>query len=263
MMAARRWVLVRSVERWEGSEKKSSGMDALLTYLKDPSPSTVLLLVAGKLDKRRKLYASARKGGWLVGCEQLKRNELPLWIKRTAAQRGNPLASGVAELLAELSGPELGSVADALERVCLYVGPGTTVSEEAVGDCVAQVRPATVWQLVDALGRRDAGKALAVLDRAFDPNEAVRTVGALAWSARQLLKYESARRTGLSPPQAAEAAGAAPFRARELEAQTKSLGRARIEPWVEILARLDRDLKGGSKRPPKATLEHALLNLCR
>ena len=57
MFAKRRLVVLRSLERWDAhGEKKanSEALDQLADYLDDPSPSTVLLLVAGKLDKRRR-----------------------------------------------------------------------------------------------------------------------------------------------------------------------------------------------------------------
>jgi DNA polymerase III subunit delta len=189
---------------------------------------------------------------------------LPRWIERAAKERGHALEPGVAEMIAELSGPELAQVVDAVERVCLYAGAGQAVSEEMVGECIVRVRPTAVWDLVGAVGRRDAGAALAALDAVYDPQDrGLRLLGVLAWSARQLLHFESATRRGLAPPEAAKAAGAPPFKARELAAQVRQIPRTELEHWLEALAEVDLALKGGSKRPPKAVLEHAILELCR
>ncbi len=267
MFAKRRLVVVRALERWESAAKGAKGVEALeqlTAYAKDPSPSTVLLLVAAKVDKRKKLAALAFKQGFAVSCEPLSRGDLPRWIETTAKARGNALASGVADLLAELAGPELSSVADALERVCLYAGEGETITEEAVAECVVRVRPTTVWELVGAVGRRDVGGALAALERVYDPQDrGLRLVGVLAWSTRQLLRFESATRGGARPDEAAKRAGAPPFKARELAAQVRAIPRRDLERWLELLARVDFALKGGSKRPPKAVLEHAILSLCQ
>ena len=158
-------------------------------------------------------------------------------------------------MLAELAGPELSTVADALERVCLYVGEGETITEEAVAECVVRVRPTTVWELVGAVGKRDAGSALAALERVYDPHDrGLRLVGVLAWSARQLLRFESAMQSGARPEEAAKRAGAPPFKARELAAQVRSIPRQDLEQWLVLLARVDLALKGGSKRLPKAVL---------
>jgi DNA polymerase-3 subunit delta len=266
MFAKRRLVVLRSLERWDAhGEKKanSEALDQLADYLDDPSPSTVLLLVAGKLDKRRRLYTSAQKKGFLVVCEPLKRDALPGWITRAVRERGNTAAAGVADLIAELAGPELGAVADAVERVCLFAGEGAELTEDHVAECIVRLRPTTVWELVDAVGARDAGRALSTLAGVYDPSDrGLRLVGVLAWSARQLLKFESATRGGASPEDAAKRAGAPPFKARDLAKQTRQTSRADLEDWLETLAGLDFALKGGSKRQPQAVLEHAILALC-
>ncbi len=269
MFARRRLVVVRALERWEpkgdkGDKSKTDPFERLATYAKEPSPSTVLLLVGSKLDKRRKLVTTARSEGWLVDCATLGRGDLPRWIEREAQARKSRLAPGVADLIAELAGPDLAPVADALERVCLYAGEGAEVTEDVVAECIVRLRPTTVWELVGAVGRRDAGAALATLDRVYDPQDrGLRLVGLLAWSARQLLRFESATRSGLAPPEAAKAAGAPPFKARELADQVRRIPRRDLERWLETLAAVDLALKGGSKRPPKAVLEHAILGLCR
>ncbi|MFO0566946.1 MAG: DNA polymerase III subunit delta [Polyangiaceae bacterium] len=266
MFAKRRLVVLRSLERWDAhGEKKANAeaLDQLADYLSDPAPSTLLILIASKLDKRRRLYTSAQKTGCLVLCDPLSRDALPGFITRAAKEKDAALAPGVAELIAELAGPELAQVLDAVERVCLFAGKGVVVTEDHVAECVVRLRAATVWELVDAVGRRDAGEALSTLARVYDPSDrGLRLVGVLAWSARQLLRFESATRGGASPEDAAKRAGAPPFKARELARQAARLDRGEVEAWLETLARLDFALKGGSKRPPQAILEHAILALC-
>lgn len=271
MMGPKRLVLVRSVERWETAttSKKArtsdkAPLEQLTQYVASPTPSTTLVLVASKLDGRRKLVSVGKSAGWLVACETLSRRALPGWIERAAQGRSNKLAPGVADLLAELAGPELSAVADAVDRVCLYAGAGAEVTEDDVAKCITRVRPSTVWELVSAVGRRDVGAALASLDDVYDPQDrGLKLVGVLAWSARQLLKFESATRAGLNPAQAAQHAGAPPFKARELQDQVSALPRATLERWLETLADVDLALKGGSRRPPRAVMEHAIIELCR
>ncbi len=271
MMAKRRFILVRDIEHWEGASGKgakstSSPLDRLAEYAKDPAPSSVLVLVSSKLDKRRRLVTQARTDQWLVSCETPSRQQLPAWIMRSVAERGNSITPAAVELLAELAGPELSGIADAVERLCLYVGPEKTIDEDAVGECVIRLRPATVWELLGAVGRRDVGAALTALDRLYDPHDRgmpVQLLGTLAWSTRQLLRFEAALREGLSPPEAAKQAGAPAFKARELAQQVRQLPRGELRSWLLTLNNLDLSLKGGSKRPAKATLEHALIELCR
>jgi DNA polymerase III subunit delta len=272
MMAKRRFVLLRGLERWEpksggkaeGKVTDKDPFEKLCDYAKAPSSSTVLVLFGAGVDKRRKLYTQAKTDGFLVACEALARADLPHWIERRVAARGCKISASVADLLAELTGPELSPVADAVERLCLYVGDGNEIVEDSVATCIVRLRAASVWELVAAVGRRDAGAALAALADVYDPQDrGLRLLGVLAWSTRQLLRFDSAVRGGASPDQAAIRAGAPPFKARELSQQVKALPRADLERWPELLARLDLELKGGTRRPPQAVLESAILKLCR
>jgi DNA polymerase III subunit delta len=271
MFGARRLVTVRSLERWdkpEGEEKESRGvvqkpLDQLAEYAAAAPDTTTLLLFADKLDNRRRLVTVAKKDGFLVVCASLPLHALPGWLRQRARERGYTLAPNAAELLAELCGADLSVLSDALERVELFVGKQGELSEAAVLQCVANMQPGSVWDLVSAVGRRDAGGALAALDRVFEPGGGPRLVGLLCWSARQLIRFGSARRAGMSPDDAARQAGVPPFKVRELNDQLRQLSLERAERWLVTLAQLDFDLKGGSRMPQKALLETVLLGFCR
>jgi DNA polymerase III subunit delta len=271
MFGSRRLVTVRSVERWDKGEvddKESKGvvqkpLEQLADYAAAAPETTTLLLIADKLDNRRRLVALAKRDGFLVACASLPAHALPAWARQRAREHGHQLGANAAELLAELCGADLSVISDALERVELFVGAGNELTEAAVLQCVANMQPASVWDLVSAVGRRDAGAALAALDRVFEPGAGPRLVGLLCWSARQLIRFGSARRAGLAPEEAARQAGAPPFKARELGEQLRQLSLERAERWLETLAQLDVDLKGGSRMPQKALLETALLGFCR
>lgn len=273
MMAARRFVLVRSAERWdtggggdddEGASRKESPLDLLCAYAENPNPSTTLVVVATKLDGRRRLSALAKKKDFVVTCEALDARALPAWVADRASAAGHPMARDVAELLAEIAGPELGHVADAIERLGLYVGAGNPIDEDAVAECVARVRLADTWALVDAIGRRELGPALRMLAEAYDPRDrGLPLLGAIAWSVRQLWKFSLAIEGGAREDEAAKRAGVfQPFRARELAQKARGVSPRELERWIVVLAQADGALKG-SRLPPEAVLEDAITKLCR
>ncbi len=171
MMASRRFVLVRGAERWEGSESDSSAFEKLLAYALAPVESTCMVIVAAKLDGRRKFALAARKGGYIVACDPLDDRALPSWIGERCLRRGHAVDRTVAELIAALVGPQLSPIDDAIERLSLYVGPRARFDESAVGECVARIRSADTWALVDALRSRDLGRALRTLADAYDPRD--------------------------------------------------------------------------------------------
>lgn len=268
MMAPRRFVLVRSAERWDGGgdEEKSttSALDKVAEYLKVAVDSTCLVIVAQKLDGRRKLAQVAKKQGIVVHCDPLDARTLPGWIVEGCAQRGHAIDRQTADFLAEIAGHELAYLDDCLERLSLYVGPGNRIDEAAISTCIARVRAADTWAVVGAVGNRDLRTALAALSDAYDPRDrGLPLLGALAWSVRQLAKYKAASDDGASHDEAARKAGAfIPQRAFELRDRAKQLRAKDVDRWITVLAETDLALKG-SKRPPEAVLEDMITQLCR
>ena len=197
-------------------------------------------------------------------CEPLDARSLPGWIADRFASKGHEVDHDVAELLAALAGPGLSSVDDAIERLSLYVGPGAPVDESAVGACVARVRTADTWALVDAVGTRDLGRALRTLADAYDPRErGLPLLGALAWSIRQLARYQAAVESGAPADEAARRAGVfQPYRARELATKARAVRPKEVERWLLVLAETDLALKS-SRRNADSILEEMLTRLCR
>jgi DNA polymerase-3 subunit delta len=276
MMAPRRFVLLRGAERWGAPEEGDAAprpatkttatppFDRLAEYATAPVDSTCLVVVATKLDGRRKLALLARKQDFLVVCEPPDSRSLPDWIVARCAAKGNAMDRDVAELLAALAGPQLSPLDDAVERLSLYVGPGAPIDEAAVGACVARIRTADTWALVDAVGARDLGRALRTLADAYDPRErGLPLLGALAWSIRQLARFQAALAAGERMDEAARRAGVfQPYRARELATKARAVRAREVERWMLVLAETDLALKS-SRRNADAILEEMLTRLCR
>jgi DNA polymerase-3 subunit delta len=279
MMAPRRFVMVRGLERWEkkasddddgGADEESakgaraaSPLDELAEYVKAPVDSTVLVLVATKLNAQRRLVTAAKKADFVVSCEPVSRGALPGAVASLAKEKGHAIDTNVAELLAEIAGPELSPIADAVERLSLYVGPGAPITEDAVAALVTRVRQNTVWELLDAIARRRLDRALAVLSDVFDVRDGgLRLLGTIAWSVRQLAKFESALATGASPQEAAQRAGVPPFKVGEVSQTVRHMPRGMLATWLRLLAEADLALKS-SRRPADAILAAMIVDMCR
>jgi DNA polymerase-3 subunit delta len=262
MMGRVRLVLLSGVDRWDNKSAKGSPLDVLAEYAASPVDSAVLVISASKINGSRKLIKVAKKGGFLVTCSALKRHELPRWISAQAELKGHRISRNVADALAELSGPELGAVSDALERLSLYVGEGKPIDEEALAQVVTRVRQETVWALVDALAARDLGKAMGALSDAYDARDGgLPLLGAVTWRVRQMLKFQATLARGQSRGDAAKAAGVPPFRADELAHAVRKLPPQQLETWLLLLAEADLALKG-SRRAGADVLATMLIDMC-
>ncbi len=276
MMAPKRFVLVRSLERWdkakagdgddeqEEEDSSTTPLDELHEYAKAPIDSTCVVLVATKLDGRRRLMSFARKQGFLVECNPLDASDLVEWVEAECGARGRDIDRETAALIAELVGPELSPIVDAVERLSLFVGDKKTIDDDAVRHCVARTSASDTWAVVAAVQRRDLAAALATLKDAYDPRDrGLPMLGAIAWSIRQLAKYKTALDDGLGPGEASRRAAAfSPQRSRELGERARALKPRDLERWITVLADTDLALKG-SKRSPDAVLEDMVTRLCR
>jgi DNA polymerase-3 subunit delta len=119
-----------------------------------------------------------------------------------------------------------------------------------------------VWALVDALGRRRTAVALALLADVYDPRDGgLKMLGAITWSMRQMLKFDSALRSGSDPREAAQRAGVNPYKTQEMTQTVKSIPPGTLARWMRLLAHADLALKS-SKRPAQAVLEAMILEMC-
>src|SRR3954454_14788109 len=110
MMARRRLVIGKGVD-----DVKAPDLEPLLPYVQDPNPSTCLVLVGEKIDTRFKVFATLRKAGFLHDFPALRDRELTAWLPREARARKVSLNAYAAGALAEIAGPDLGRLSQALE----------------------------------------------------------------------------------------------------------------------------------------------------
>lgn len=273
MMARRRFVLVRGLERWESREEKAAEreaekpkgkvrapLDDLAEYAKEPADSAVMVLVAQKLHGQRRLVTLAKKQGFLVACDPVAPRELPRFIEGRAKELGHAIDREAAGDLANLVGPDLGTVFDALERLSLYVGPEGRITEGAIADVITRVRPATSWNLVDAIFQRRLGAALALVAE-LEADADLMVLGSIASSVRQAIKFDGLVQAGEPVDAAAQRAGVQPWKVDALRAQLRRLDPGALHRWIDRIAEADRALKG-SKRPGTSVLETLVIDLC-
>ncbi len=258
MMAASRFVLVRNADAMLNTEQ-----DALCHYVAKPSPETCLILVAGKIDGRTKLAKVARDLGALHECEPPRPGDVPDLARKEARVRGHALSPEAADALSEALGPDVAGLSDALDRLSLFVGEARPIEAEHVAACVAHARTESIWSLVDAVSARDAATALTAASSLLaDREPPLRILALVARQLRTVARMRSALAGGLRPQEAAQKAGAPPFKARDLAAAAQRFDEAQLSQAFRLVAEADLALKG-SKVPDSRVLELMLLRLCR
>jgi DNA polymerase-3 subunit delta len=237
MMAQKRMVLVRDL-----STLPADDAEPLLAYLSKPNPSTVLVALTSKLDKRVKIFAAANKLGYLHVLEAPR--QLGPWVRAEAQARGVKLDPAAINRLVDTVGDDLSRLAIALEQLTLFVG-GRGVTSADVDELVADTRERSVFELTDAIGAADRVRALAAVTALCDQREsAVGVVVMLARHVRQLAALHGLRRQQVPRSDWARVLGVPPFIVDKLVAQAKSFRPDALATATRLLAEADRALKG-------------------
>jgi DNA polymerase III subunit delta len=256
MMAKRRFVLVRDID-----EMKADAMSQLVPYVQAAAKETCLVLTAEKVDQRLKLFTAWKKHGVMVKLDPLYERQLPAFVREEARARNVKLEAGAAELLSDEIGADLGQLADALERLGIFVGD-RPVSVRDVEEVVATTRQRTIFELADACGSGDRSRALTILGAIIGARESgVRVVAMLArhvrqlWSAHDLMQKGRPNKFDL-----AQALGIPPFFVEGIMNQARRLDPPRLSRMHDALFRADKMLKS-SRLEDARLLEKLVLDM--
>jgi DNA polymerase-3 subunit delta len=258
MMARRRLVLVRDAD-----EMKADELAQLVPYVSDPAPETCLLFVGEKIDARLKFFTAFKKSGVLIKLDPLYERQLPDFVRGEARARGVSIDLPALQLIVDEIGAELGALADAVERLAMFIGERKTVTVEDVDEVVATTRQRSVFELANAVGEGSRERALAVLGSMLDARESgVRIVAMLARHLRQLWAAKELLQGGAGKMDLAAALGIPPFFVDGIAEQARRLDGAQLNRMHDALFRADKNLKS-SRLDDTRIVEGLILELTR
>jgi DNA polymerase-3 subunit delta len=163
MFSQYRFVLISEADHMD--ELK---VEVLMEYIKNPSPTTFLVLhgqTVGPLKKHRK---EIEKVGKVTEYSRLKGRGLVSWMKNRMKEKGKTLSEEAADYLVEVVGDHLHDLDNALEKVFLSVGEKRTIELSDMEEITTEVKISTVFDLTDAIGRQNLEKALGILEKAME-----------------------------------------------------------------------------------------------
>ena len=257
MLGGKRLVQVRGAD-----ELLADDLKVLLPYVEDPSPHTCLLMIADKADLRLKFFSALKKKGEVVKFEALKDREISQWVVAEARRQSVPLGPGAAHAIGDSIGPEKAQLASALERLSLYVGIGNKVEIPDVETLLAQTRQRSIFELTNAVGRRERHEALTVLKQMIGAREpGIRILAMIARHLRQLWSAQELVARGMDSKAIASQLGIHPFFVQDVIKQARAFEPARLLRTHRALYRADLALKS-SRLSDGALLTQLILSLC-
>jgi len=168
------------------SEAATRALDQLETIVKEADAQTTLVLVAGSVDKRSRMYKLLVKHATLVECGLIEdRADAERWIRTRVAAAGAEIDPAAARLLAERGGTDVKRLRGDVERLLLYALGQKSVTIEDVRQIVGPAALQDDWAITNAIETGEGGVALRQLSLMLDagaPPEKI--LGQLGWLVR-------------------------------------------------------------------------------
>ncbi len=237
MMAPRRVVLVLQAEailapRRE-SEAGSRALDRFEALITSPEPQTTLVLVAGTIDKRSRIYKLLAKRATLVECGVIEdRADAEQWVRSRVAAAGSQIEPAAARLLAERAGVDVRRLRSEVDRLLLYALGQKTITLADARELAGPTALQDHWAMTNAIEAGAPGEALKQLALVLDTGAAPEQVlGQLGWVVR---------------------------------AKFPQIARGRLVAAVDAVFRTDLELKRANRSSdqPRILLERLVVELC-
>jgi DNA polymerase-3 subunit delta len=260
MMSPRRLVLVQDVDSVSADQSR-----VLATYLENPAPTTTLVLAGASIDQRLKMVTIAKKIGTVLSFRSPYANKIPSWIERHVRSRGARIEGAASDLLSTVIGTDLVALADAIERLLLYIGeesPTPMITVDAVENCIARTKVHSIFELTDALGRKQAAEALQIVAAMMESKEApIRIVAMIARHFRRLWEAQQRLENGESPDQIGQQLRVHSFFLRDFLRQAQLFTPTGYETLFHRLFETDRSLKS-SRAAAELHIQQLILEIC-
>ncbi len=246
-------------------------VDALTSYVRQPTPGTVLVIDCSrydfdgedktKLERVQKFFAAVPA---IVEFRPFSPEAARSLAQRRAKEL--KLQLGLAELaiLLDVTGGDAARLVNEIEKLSLYAGTDRKVTAEDIGALVAEAHSSTIFALVAAIGRGDRTRALEILDALSREGEYMPL--ALTFLSTQFRMALTARAAGLKGAGQIQAhftklgARIWPARAQEIAGTVDAFPKAKLEKGIGRVFAADRDLRD-ARPDDRIVMEEMILAL--
>lgn len=224
----------------------------LVAYLPRLPETTRLVFVETKtLAKNNPVlkFAASDKNAHIKEFALLDARALPKWITERVKQKGGTIEPDAVSELAAHIGNDLRLLDNEIEKLLTYRA-NQTIRAEDVRALVTSVTESSVFDLVDAIGRRETHKALQLLHHQLAHNAApIYLLAMITRQFRLLLQWRDLTERGAAFEQISTQLKMHPFVARKVAEQACNFSLAQLEAIYQKLLDTDVAIKTGRSEP--------------
>lgn len=262
-LTERRVVVVREV-----SSYPTAGLQPLLAYLADPSPTAALVLVAGDRAVPAPVAKAVKEVGRVIDASAPRNAKARTpWLKQHLAGAPVRLDGPATDVVDRHLGEDLGRLENLLAALAAAYGAGVRLTVDDVQPFLGEAGSVPPWELTDAIDRGRTDLALAALRRMLAAGERhpLVVVATLHGHFGRMLRLDGSGATGAESAAAVLGVkkGASTFPAQKAFDQGRRLGHDGVAQAITLLSDADLDLKGASGLDEGILLDVLVARLCR
>ncbi len=224
--------------------------------LPELDPSSSLILVVRKADRRFGIWKKISKVAELIDAEYLKGRSLSTAAAAEAKALGLRISEEILRDIVEQSGPSLGRIVSELEKMLLYEG----VMGRGTDEILAVTSSPPLYRLSDAIMVKNKAQSVSLLDEALRQGEpGLRVLATAHGTIRKLALFRALRQGGVSSAEAGASAGILPFKVGDTDRAARAWSTLELGRALALFAEADRRLKLSAPAGPLLT--HALASV--
>lgn len=237
--------------------RETAYADLLNSYLDlqtSKTPDNILVFLAPRVDRRKRLYKLIDKKGIVVECSPLKSEALATWIQNKVTQSGKKIERSALERLLLAGEQNLHYFSSELEKYSTYLGENEkNITAKTVDQLFSGDIQGDIFKLTDALAEGNPAKAHELLELLLRRREKpLQIFFMIVRHFRLLLQAFCLLEEGMPQSGFAAALEVHPFVARKLREQA-GLARGQVlEDILIALQKTDLQIKTGRSEPSQA-----------
>jgi len=238
-----RLLLVSNGHKW-----KVKARQQVVAYLQDPMPDTCVAIEGETFAASDALYKAVARLGGVLGYDLPKKYEMAGWVRERAKAHRLPLSAAVARHLLDRCGTDAGH-AERLEReiekLALYCR-GEAATEADVDAICTPDDDARIFDLMDAVGRRERSHSFELLEAIYASGDARNDANGVLYSLKRHVEKldEASQLPHADSSTAAKQLKVHPFTAKKLLEQREQFDRRRLGRAYRALAEAEAGLRG-------------------
>jgi len=139
-------------------------IDKLEAYVQNPLPSTLFVVAykEKKLDGRGSFSKLVKKGGYLFS-EKIKEYQLAEWVGGMIHEKGLTINQKALALIVDHIGNDLSRLQNEVEKLTINLKGRKNITEDDVEEFIGISKEFNVFELQDAVARKDLSKAIRII----------------------------------------------------------------------------------------------------